>query len=31
VLEAIPEIAETFGRTTASIYSRLLKLDLITP
>ena len=31
VMEAIPELAEAFGRTHASIYSRLLKLALITP
>lgn len=28
--DALPLLAELFGRTTASIYTRLLRLDLIT-
>jgi len=31
VHDAIPMLAKAFGRTHASIYSRLIKLDLITP
>ena len=31
VEEAIPLLMERFGRSHASIYARLLKLDLITP